>query len=251
MKPLLLFLILAFGLNLSAQQTVQYVAIKTGLNIREKPDLSAKVLDKIPYATRVELLESTEETKPIQTEGLNGVWRKVKYNEKTGYIVDSYLFSWPPPKAGTKTIKEYIAAVSSAHGEPLVISSNAAGDTEEAGYKITKQLYKNGSETHEYSAYEYGSMTYFIPEFTMQQAFLLLRLIPEFADYVSEKDEFITKNKTVKKGEREYRYTVEKEVFGNTQWIKRIKIGFEEGAIYDFELFQIDNQVVIFYGSGV
>lgn len=251
LKPFFLFLILAFGLRLSAQQTVQYVAIKTGLNIREKPELSAKVLDKIPYAARIELLESGEETKPIQTEGLNGVWRKVKYKDKTGYIVDAYLFPWPPPKAGTKTIKEYIASISSVHGEPLVINSNAAGDIEEAGYKITKQLYKNGSETHEYSGYEYSSMTYFIPGFTIQQAFLLLRLVPEFADYVTEKDEFITKNKTVKKGEREYKYTVEKEVFGNTQWVKKIKIGFEEGAIYDFELFQIDNQVVIFYGSGV
>ena len=94
-------------------------------------------------------------------------------------------------------------------------------------------------------------MAYFIPGFTMQQAFLLVRLIPEFADYVSEKDEFIINSKKVKKRGREYEYKIEKEVFGDTPWINRIKIGFEDGAIYDFEMFQIDNQVVIFYGAGV
>jgi SH3 domain-containing protein len=250
-NKLFLLCLLFAAIRLTAQENVQYVAIKTGLNIREKPDAAAKVLDKIPYGTRLVLLENNEASKPIQTEGLQGMWRKVKYNDKTGYIVDSYLFAFPPPKAGTKTIKEYLAQISSPHGDKLDVKGNPSQDEEAGGYSMIKQLYKNGAETHEYSGYEYGSTTYFIPEFTVQQAFLLIRLIPEFADYIGEKDEFITKNKVIKKAGQEHTYTIEKEVFGNTTWIKKIKIGYEDGAIYEFELYQIDNQVVIFYGAGV
>ena len=94
-------------------------------------------------------------------------------------------------------------------------------------------------------------MTYFVPGLTMQQAFLLIRLLPEFADYIGDKDEFITANKKVKKKGREYEYKVEKEIFVNIPWIEKIRIDFEDGAIYRFELYQIDNQIVIFYGAGV
>ena len=94
-------------------------------------------------------------------------------------------------------------------------------------------------------------MTYLIRGINRQQAFLLVRLLAGFAEYISEKDEYIAASKKVKKREREYEYKVEKESFGDTPWINRIKIGFEDGAVYDFEMFQIDNQLVIFYGAGV
>ena len=81
--------------------------------------------------------------------------------------------------------------------------------------------------------------------------FLLIRLIPEFVDYVGEKDEYITTGKKIKKNNREYEYKVEKEVFGDTPWINKIKIGFEDGAIYNFEMYLVDDQIVIFYGAGV
>ncbi|MEI9912556.1 MAG: hypothetical protein WDO71_24670 [Bacteroidota bacterium] len=50
------------------------------------------MLDKIPYAAKIILQENAEELKKISTEGLTGYWRKVTYNNKTGYIIDSYLF---------------------------------------------------------------------------------------------------------------------------------------------------------------
>ena len=148
-------------------------------------------------------------------------------------------------------MKEYLSQISVVFGDSLVIITGTMNNVEEGGSQLIKQLYKNGGEWHEFQGYEYNSMTYFIPGFTMQQAFLLLRLIPEFADYIGEKDEFITANKKVKKNDKEYEYKVEKEIFGDTPWIDKIKIGFEDGAIYDFEMFQIDNQIIIFYGAGV
>ena len=251
MKKLFLFAALLCSLVITAQETALYVAAKTGLNIRDKPETSARVLDKIPYAAKISLKESNEQNKKINTEGFIGYWRKVTYNSITGYIIDAYLLPYPPPNAGTKTMKEYLSQVSVAFGDSLIISDGTMNNVEEGRSQLVKQLYKNGAEWHEFLGYEYNSMTYFIPGITMQQAFLLVRLLPEFAEYVSEKDEYITTSKKVKKREREYEYKAEKEVFGDTPWINRIKIGFEDGAIYDFEMFQIDNQVVIFYGAGV
>jgi Bacterial SH3 domain len=247
MKKVLLLSVLLYSLVISAQETPLYVAAKTGLSIREKPDAGAKVLDKIPYGVKIIVQEAGEEPKKINTEGLSGNWRKVSYNNKTGYIVDSYLFPFPPPKAGIKTMKEYLEQLSPAFGSKLVVKSG----NEETGSELHKQLYKNGGEWHEFRGYEYGSDTYFLPDFTIQQGFLLVRLIAEFNEAVGERDEFPTKDKTFKKGEREYSIKIEKEMFGDNFFVKRLSVEFEDGAIYNFEMHQIDNQLVIFYGSGV
>ena len=122
---------------------------------------------------------------------------------------------------------------------------------EEGGWELRKQLYKNGAESHEFVGYEYNSNTYFLPGFTIQQGFLLLRMIPEFKDAWGEKDEFPTKSQTIKKGNIEYDIKVENEMIGNNPWVKMIKMEFADGAVVFFEMYQIDNQLVIFYGSGV
>jgi uncharacterized protein YgiM (DUF1202 family) len=247
MKKLFISIVLLYTINSAAQENALYVAAKTGLNIREKPDVSAKVLDKIPYATKIILQENAEELKKISTEGLTGYWRKVMYNNKTGYIIDSYLFPFAPPKAGVKTMKEYLSQLSAPFGSKLVVKTG----NEETGTETHKQLYKNGAEWHEFRGYEYGSATYFLPEFTVQQGFLLVRMIAEFSEAIDEKDEFPVKDKIYKKEDREYSVKIEKEMITDTPWIKKISLEFESGAIYSFEMYQIDNQLVIFYGSGV
>lgn len=247
MKKVFLLPLLFSAINMAAQENALYVAAKNGLNIRDKPDVNAKVLDKIPYGTKISLQEAGEESKRISTEGLTGYWRKVTYNNKTGYIIDSYLFPMAPPKTTVRTMKEYLSQLSAPYSSVLTVKNG----NEETGYQVSKQLYKNGAEWHEFQGYEYGSATYFIPEFTMQQGFLLVRMIAEFSGAIGEKDEFPGKDKTYKKEDREYSIKVEKEMIGDTPWIKRISVEFEAGAIYDFEMYQIDNQLVIFYSSGV
>jgi hypothetical protein len=251
MKKILVFVFIVFSTTVSAQENAFYVAAKAGLNIREKPEPTATILGKIPYAAKISSQEVSEESKRIDVEGFIGYWKKVTYNDKTGYIIDAYLLPCPPPKTDTKTMKEYLSQISIVFGDSLVINNGSMNNVEEGGSQLIKQLYKNGGEWHDYQGYEYNSMTYFIPGFTMHQAFLLIRLLPEFTEYIGEKDEFITADKKVKKKGREYEYKVEKEVYANIPWIGKIRIDFEDGAIYSFEMFQIDNQIVIFYGAGV
>lgn len=255
MKKHFLILLLSFFLFSEwavAQQQSFWVAAKSGLSIREKPSTTAKVLDKIPYGTKITLINTEEETVSVITEGMQGYWEKVSYNNKTGYIVNSYLLPLPPPKLGTvKIMDDYFKQVYTPFGNKLVVKDEERNNIEEGGYELQKQLYKNGAEWHIFTGYEYGSQTWFLPDLTIQHGFILLRLIPEFNDVFGEKDEFPIADRTFKKGEREYSIKVDKEQYADYPWIKRISIEYEDGAIYTFEMYQIDNQLVITFGSGV
>lgn len=225
--------------------------------MRETPAATAKVIEKIPYGTKVTTLDDDGEWKEIATEGLVGYWRKVKYNNKTGYIVDSYLFPWPPPKKGTvTTMKQYLAQTSLPFGAKLVNRSGNAPELSESGWELTKQLYKNGAELHSYMAYEYGSDTYFLPGFSLQQGFLLVRLLDEFKDVFAEKDEFPTKSKKIDKGddgvyEIKVTKTVEDDEYSGPFNIEKINILFNKEIGYEFAMYMQDNQLVIFFSSGL
>ena len=254
MKNIMLLLSIFISVAVAAQQFgTMYVAAKSGLSIREKPEIGAKVLDKIPYGTKITLIEYGEEKKSIVTEGITGFWGKVKYNNKTGYIVDSYLFPWAPPKLATvKEMKDYLAQVTAPYGAKLITKSGTMGNIAESGWEIRKQLYKNGAERHEHYGWEYGSNAYFLPGFSMQQGFLLLRLIPEYKEVFGDKDEFPSETKKYKKGESEYELTVSKRSFGEDYtWVEKIRIEYGMEASYVFEMYMLDNQLVIFYGSGL
>lgn len=258
MRILFLTVILAISFSSFAQHSfgTYYVAAKTGLSMRETPEAGGKVVDKIPYGTKVTTLDDGNEWKSISTEGLTGYWKKVKYNNKTGYIADIYLFPWAPPKLATATgMKQYLAQVSLPFGQKLVTRNGTMNQISESGWELSKQLYKNGAEHHEFLAYEYGSDTYFLPDFSFQQGFLLLRLLPEFKDLFGEKDEFPTASKKISKDGKEYDIKLVKygdsEDYGGPSEIQKITISYEDGASYLFEMYIHENQLVIFFSGGV
>jgi hypothetical protein len=248
---------LLFTCSLLYSQTM-YVAAKSGLSIREKPELGAKVLDKIPYGTKVvpKYIDEGVEAKEVIVEGMNGYWKKVTYNNKTGYIIENYLFPWPPPKLNTaKEIKDYLKQVTTPLGPTLKVNSGSMNNISEGGWALDKQFYKNGAEHHVSSGYEYGGDIYILPGFNMTQGFLLARLIPEFSEVFGEKDEFPIENKKFKRGEREINLKVSKanlgEEYKGYPFIEKISIEYEDGGYYDFEMFMLDNQLVISFSSGV
>ena len=238
-----------------AQQSgTMFVAAKTSLSIREKPNAEAKVIDKIPYGTKITIIQAEEELKTITVEGMKGYWQKVNYNNKTGFIIDSYLFPSPPPKLATvKELKNYLTQISTPFGAKLTVKSGAMNNIAEGGWEMQKQLYKNGAEWHHNMGYEYGSDTYFLPNFTLEQGFLLLRLIPEFKMVFGEKDEYPTQNKTIKRGENDYSIKIEKVTSSDSEYsfIKRISVEYADGAFYSFDMYLIDNQLVVSFSSGV
>ncbi|MBK8952796.1 MAG: hypothetical protein IPM85_11425 [Chitinophagaceae bacterium] len=151
-----------------------------------------------------------------------------------------------------KEMKDYLAQVTVPFGAKLITKSGTMGNITESGWEIRKQLFKNGAERHEHYGWEYGSNAYLLPGFSLQQGFLLLRLIPEFKEVFGDKDEFPSESKTYKKGEIEYQLTVEKRSFGEDYtWVDKIRIEYGMEASYVFELYMLDYQLVIFYGSGL
>jgi Bacterial SH3 domain len=256
MRRFLLLPLLILAIGVVAQQSgTMYVAAKSGLSIREKPDAAAKVLDKIPYGTKITLIYDTAELKSLVTEGITGYWQKVKYNNKTGYILDSYLFPWPSPKLATvKEMKNYFAQVTVPFGAKLVVKNGTVNNyAEQDGWEINKQLYKNGAEWHHYLGYESSSDAYFLPGFSIEQGFLLLRLIPEFKDVFGEKEEFPTETKTYKKGDVEYTITVNKLVWADQThtYVEKIHIEFSPDVSWSFDMSIVDGELVITFGGGV
>jgi len=233
-------------------QTVYYAAAKAGLSMREQPGTTAKILEKIAYGEKVIIVVNTDQPVAISTEGFNGFWWKVKYNNKVGYIVSSYVLPMPAPLAATKTLQDYFAQVSIAAGKPLVIKKTDAALNEMGESSLTKQLYKNGMEWHNASGYENGSDLYMIPDFTIEQCFLLVRLIGQYPDLIGDKDIFPVKNSMVKITGGEKTVAVERENYdGRPGPVDKIKIVTTQGAVTEFEIYLLDTQAIIFWSSGV
>src|SRR5688572_14885369 len=114
---------------------------------------------------------------------------------------------------------------------------------------MKKQLYRSVAEYHflfkQKTAYE----IYFLPGFTIEQGFILLRLIPEFKSVFGATEVFPMADKTIKRGEDDYTIRVEK--LEGSDWIQKIQIEYVEGAYYTFEMFLLGGQLVISYGGGV
>jgi hypothetical protein len=248
-----LFFLLFIALTFSAQaQNVYFAAAKTGISLREMPNATAKVIEKITYGEKVITVADTFPPKAITTEGFSGRWWKVKYNDKEGYVVSNYLLSVAPPKAGTKTLKEYFAQISSATSSPLVIKKTDETLNEMGESSLTKQFFKNGMEWHEAQGYETSSQVYILPGFSIEECFLLLRILNQYPDLIGEKDPFPTKKSVVNAAAGEKTVEVEHEMFdGKPGMTKKISITSTQGAVTELEIFLLNEQAVIYWTSGV
>jgi uncharacterized protein YgiM (DUF1202 family) len=249
MQKCFIFLLFFITTTSFSQAQDLYVAAKNGLSMRDKPDAKATVLTKIPYGEKLTVTQP-EERITISTEGISGVWVKTSYGGKTGYVVNSYLLPTEPPKATVKTMKEYFQQISVPIGTPLSVKTGDPDLDEGAVSTIKKILYKNGAEIHEEQFYEANNNNYFLPGFTIQQGFILVRLIPEFKNVFSDKDEFPASTKTFKKDNREYTVKVEKAT-DDANWIEKISVEYEDGAIYHFSMFVAGGQLMIVFGGGM
>ena len=86
----------------------------------------------------------------------------------------------------------------------------------------------------------------------MEQGFLLLRLLGQYAELVGDKDSYPTKSSTLKIDGGEKVIEVQREkTDGKPGEIKKIRIVSTQGAYTEFEMFLLDTQLVIYWSSGV
>ena len=252
MKRIIFSVIAVFFCTASFAQYTCYAAARSGLSMREQPNTGAKVLEKITYGEKLVTVAGDANQPAINTEGFTGFWWKVNYNNKTGYIVSSYVLPVPPPKTGTKTLNDYFAQLSSTLGDPLIIRTVDSSLNEMGESVLTKHFYKNGMESHRREGYEYASELSLLPGFGIQECFLLLRLLGQYPELVGDKDTFPSKNAAVKNAIGEKTTEIEWEKYGfKPEPVKRVKIISTQGAITEVEIFLLDNQGVIFWSGGV
>lgn len=251
MKKLVFCLLLLSSLKVWAQEGPFYIAARNGLSLREQPNASSKLITKIPYGEKVTIKYISNDVYKYNDEGLNGMWVSLNYNGKTGYIVDNYLLPTPPPKAGVNDLKQYLEQLSPTAAAPVEIKRSLA-ELEGGSISLKKQLFKNGMEYHLWNGYEAHTYSFFLPDYNLQQAFVLLRLLPEYRTAFGANDALPTTNKTFKRGDTEITVKVEKEEWGDgEERVIRLKLSYEEGALYDIELFELGNQVVVSISGGV
>jgi Bacterial SH3 domain len=251
-----IFLLLFFGcvtLLTTAQTATRYAAVKTGISIREKPDAKAKVLDKIAYGEKLTANYYSDSTVYITTEGIPGSWVKITYKGKTGYVVSSYLFPFPPPKQGVTTLKGYLSQLSAVSGAAVTRKGTERMGEAEFTTTLTKQLYKSGAELHSFFAYEYNSDSYFLPDFGIEQGFLLMRLLGEFPDAIGAAEALpaANGNKKTKSGS-ECSVEIEKAAYGiPANPVIKLKYEWQDGANYVLSFMLMDGQLVITASGGV
>jgi hypothetical protein len=251
MKKIVLLVFVFISANSFAQELNYYASAKAGLSMREQPNANAKVLEKIPYGSMLVTLSDTTKAIQITTEGFNGFWWKVKYNNKVGYIVSSYVLPFAPPKVGVKDMKQYFAQLSSAAGSPVVIKKGVA-EMEGDASTLKKQLYKNGMEWHEMQGYENAAHLFIIPDITVENAFLILRLLQLYPDLISEKDPLPTKNGTIKKQYGDHTIKIDKDIwYENVGVLRELTIDCNEGAMTELKILRLDSQIIISWSSGV
>ena len=81
MKCFILIALVLFQLPVLAQKSDMYVALKSGLSIRDKPNEGGKVMGKIPYGTKLSIAAGATTKTRMITEGLYGYWTKVTFGQ--------------------------------------------------------------------------------------------------------------------------------------------------------------------------
>lgn len=74
-----------------------YVTARSGLSLRAFDNLQSQRLARMPYGTKVKVIDA-EEQPTMTVSGISGGMHKVEFNHKTGYAFNGYLSRYFPPE---------------------------------------------------------------------------------------------------------------------------------------------------------
>jgi len=151
----------------------QYVYAKSGLNIRKTPSLSSELVTKVPFGSKLELMDDAKPPVQLTYEGLKGVWKLVKYGTDQGYAFEGFFGVFPVPQYGIG-VKEYFTK-NYGPFEKVVTNKYNVSATEDYGWDI--ECYFNCGVKMHLTADGFGTVdTITLPGMTIQQAFVFLKL---------------------------------------------------------------------------
>lgn len=100
-------LLLVTGMH--ADPNYQYVIAEGGLNLRESPDQNSKILLKIPDSHKVEILNEEDSLPITEINYIPGKWIRIKYQEYSGYVFNSFLLPIKPPRVNFSNLSVYLS----------------------------------------------------------------------------------------------------------------------------------------------
>lgn len=136
MKKLLLILISMVAFGATAQDNPKYLNVLAvnGLNMRSQPDSKARVVTKVQYGKRVEVMQKTKIE--LQLGWVKDHWYKVKYRGREGFIFGGYLSTLQAPEDPTNVklladlLPTYCAANFKLDGQQInTAEAGKTGDT--------------------------------------------------------------------------------------------------------------------------
>ena len=238
---LLSCLVFVFCFTVSAiGQSVFYAASRSGLNLRESPNTAAAVVNKIPYGAKVAKAADTDPGE-IVTEGMTGRWLRVTYEGRPGYVADVYLLPFPPPQGSADDLDGYLNSISKPTGTCKKTISYSTDET----VTTSRTLYENGMATRHFTGYENGSETLWVPGITLQQGFVLARLLCSTKGLLSTAD--VYPGKSVDGGDNGRSITLQ----SANHWLTAIRYDWCDGACYTVEIRDEEGEVSITFSSGV
>lgn len=89
MKKFILIILTITITNAYAFENEKYVTVKSGVKMRERPDINSEIIFKIPYKEKVEIIEENKDI--ITIENISSRWTKVKYKNNIGWIFGEFL----------------------------------------------------------------------------------------------------------------------------------------------------------------
>jgi hypothetical protein len=175
---LIIFLSLNHAFAIDSYQANESLNVLTlsGIKLRDKP--GGNVLQPIPYAAKVVTLEPKNNNFPVTVEGIRGSWVKVNFNGKIGYVFDGFLSRLPAPSLTDANLRAYVKREFKVLSEDLPLSYLTTNDLGASGNTVLF-LEWNGQkcayENHFY--YEGGGENLSIPGVSIEEAYLLVRII--------------------------------------------------------------------------
>lgn len=148
----------------------------SGIKLRDKP--GGTVLQSIPYAAKVITLEAKNNNFPVTVEGIKGSWVKVNFNEKIGYVFDGFLSRLPAPSLTDANLRAYVKREFKVLSDDLPLSYLENSDLGATGNGVIFLEWnglKCAYENHFY--YEGGGENLCIPGVSIEEAYLLVRII--------------------------------------------------------------------------
>ena len=151
-----------------------FIYASSGLNMRKTPSIEGEKLTKVPYGAAVEVLEDKSAPVTMTYEGLKGKWLYVKYGADKGYVFEGFMGRLSVPQPGmefTEYFKKNFAPLKK------TVTNNFQPAGEDDGYELDVTFfYDKGIVIRKYAYFEGGDDTVTIPDMTVQEAFVFLKV---------------------------------------------------------------------------